>query len=246
MRLLTLPILATLVVMFLAAGAFASPVESTLSITNVSQPGSPITIVGTVNVNEHTSVQFPYSFRTEVSLTNVSPKAVLAMVVMTDIRNATEIDLNNTRKDDYFFGSDSFEPNTVVMVDDTLGPYGKPRAEAELEPKRPTAIAKVEFVQFADGSVWGDPAAGKDLLRERRLALDELRFLENTSRMKGEQQFVEELEKPSQLSAILNLQQLYNSNEGDASAVLQKIASMLEQANLHRRTMRSATTQHQP
>jgi hypothetical protein len=127
-------------------------------------------------------------------------------------------------------------------LNDTFGPYGEPQARVDPGASGPTAIAEVEFVQFVDGTIWGDRAAGKDLLQERSLALDKLKFLSDTYRMKGEQQFVSELKNPSELVAILNLQRLYSSNKGNATAVIDKITGMLEQANQHLHAFRSATT----
>jgi hypothetical protein len=233
---LSLLTIATTMAIFLDPNAFAGRSESAISITDASRADSPVAIVGTVLAKEEDSGLLRYSFRTNASLTNESQKPILAFVIRIATTSANKMDLDNTRNDDYFF-AEPFEPNTTVKLAQSDGPFGKSKAEVEALPSQPGAVASVKFVQFTDGSIWGDPAAGQDVLKERRLTRDELGSLGNSYRTRGEQGFVEELKKPSQLNLIVYLQQLYDSNGKDTTSVIEKLTSMIEYADRHQRDM---------
>jgi hypothetical protein len=227
----------TVIAVSLGANAFGAPQESTISITDASRADSPISITGTVLATEEDSGLLRYSFRTDASLTNVSRRTILAVIVRIDTTGAGKIDLHNTRKNDYFF-AEAFQPDTTLKLEESAGPFGEPQAEAEAPAAQPArTVASVKFVQFGDGVIWGDPAAGQDILQERRLAWDQLSSLANTYRTSGEQQFVEELKKPAQLILIEYLQKLYDSNGHDAVSVIKKLTSMIEYADGHQRNM---------
>jgi hypothetical protein len=231
----------TMTVVLLVTELFASRAESVIPIIDASPAGSPIAIVGTVLATDADSGLLRYSFRTDASLTNVSRKPILATVIKINTTGANKMDQFNTRKDDYFF-AESFQPNTTERLEQSDGPFGESQGEVDAPPAQPRVVASVTFAQFADGTIWGDPAAGRDILQERRLTLDQLSSLATAYRTGGEPQFQEELKKPSQLNLILYLQQLYDSNRNDLARVIKKLTRMIDYADHHQREMQSRET----
>ena len=61
-----------------------------------------------------------------------------------------------------------------------------PGEQAKSEPGENTPTAYVAFVQFEDGSTWGDSTLGKALLRDRYLQWDRLRAFEQIYHANGE------------------------------------------------------------
>jgi hypothetical protein len=217
--------------------AFAAPQELTIPTLDASKAGSPIKLSGSVFFTDEASGVLRYSFRTRLTATNVSSKSVLAVVTMIRTRGTGKIELHNTRKDDYFFRSETLEPNASVSMEEIAGPFGEPTAEIEGRPStEPKAVAAVTFVQFADGSTWGDKTEGQDLLLKRRPALAQLKLLAEIYQTQGEEPFVGALNKPSSFEAIASLQQLYVSSK-EAAGVLKRLTHMIKCAEEHERAM---------
>jgi hypothetical protein len=126
------------------------------------------------------------------------------------------------------------KPDATDVWRDSLGPFGEPRSETELKPEEPRATTQIIFVQFVDGSIWGDPAKADDAFRDRVLTENELKLLIETYRTEGKEQFFTELMKPTRLAAIGTLQRLYADTK-DTDRVSTKAVSMLKIAELHRR-----------
>ena len=132
-----------------------------------------------------------------------------------------------------FFTSEMLKPDASDVWHDSFGPFGEPTGETELKPEEPRATARIIFVQFEDGSIWGDPAKADDASRDRVLTQNELKLLIETYRTEGKEQFFTELMKPTRLAAIGTLQRLYADTK-DTDRVITKAVSMLKIAELHR------------
>ena len=104
---------------------------------------------------------------------------------------------------------------------------------------RPSASAQVEFVQFSDGSTWGDVEVAKDDLKARRASLQELKALERIYIESGEQAFREELSKQTDLPCINSVQSACKDDGDYSRCTLNKVRGMLEAASNHQREMRS-------
>jgi len=117
---------------------------------------------------------------------------------------------------------------------------------AGIGPQALNAVGKPVFVQFADGSTWGEREAWQGVLHDRSKALDRLLSLQQTYRTRGEKDFVEELIKPAQdaetdlLPAVIgSLQATYRSHGNDLKLVLAKLDQMLGSAERHLRDLRT-------
>ena len=114
-------------------------------IQDVSEKGGPLVLGPSVTADEY--------YDWNVTAQNVSEKEILAYAV-----NFDEL---VTRRDLYF-GKDhpSFSSKSTQVIMELPG-----------APKPSTIRAVVTWVQFADGTEWGDPKAGEELLRNRAASL---------------------------------------------------------------------------
>lgn len=119
---------------------------------------------------------------------NLSDKNILAMTAVvrtTDERGQTAPCFSMM---DYAFKSGVLAPQ-----EDRLACLIDP---AELGAKVKEVVAAVTFVQFDDGTTWGDPEAGRELLAGRPQKLAFLQHLVDTYYERGEDAFVAALNEP--------------------------------------------------
>jgi hypothetical protein len=216
----------------LTGAAFVSPQQTTIAVVNISESGSPVLLSGTVTAGDEGSGVLRYSLTKDISCTNVSTKNILLAITRIKVTRLTTIDVDETRSEDYFFTSEVLKPDATDVWHDSFGPFGKPTGETELKPEEPRAAARIIFVQFADGSIWGDPTQAEDALRDRADTERELKLLVETYRTQGNEQFLTELTKPTRLGGIGILQRLYADTK-DTDRVIRKVVSMLKCADLH-------------
>jgi hypothetical protein len=215
----------------------SSKLETTSPVVQIGQDGSPLEISGNVTAGDEGSGVLRYSISRKLTVNNVSSKSIMLAVLEVNIRNISKIDVHSTREDDDFFRPDSFAPNTTKTLEESTGPFGEPTSGAVLEPAAPEATVRVVFVQFADGSTWGNPDAGRRALRERYLSWDEMKLLSEAYQKDGKERFGAELLKPTDLQAIRKLQRLYADGPKDMAVVLNEMSTMLRYADLHQRGM---------
>ena len=221
--------LKAIIAMFtLSAVAFGS---SSLTLTDISTPGSPLVLTGNVRViDEAKSELARFSYAAKVTVKNESSKVVLLSVIEMRIRGTNGTEVTSTETDDYFFTSDTLDPGATKLIHDILRPiYSKNEGESRALPK---ARASVKFVQFLDGTTWGAPDGDNGSLRERSQTWKTLEALAHTHKTSGEQAFLDELMAPSELQTVCYLQRLYLRSK-DCKAVLAEVESMLLNARLH-------------
>jgi hypothetical protein len=226
------------IVVFLSVAVFGSVRTSETSLVDASQPGSPVVLSGAVTAHDEIATEWiRFSFRTSISATNVSQKSILLILLKIDMTSANGLGIHHSRSNDYFFTTDVFSPDSSQTIEETIGPVGELQGKTEAQPPGPTAIAEVVFVQFADGSTWGNSSEGKDILQERRATWDRLRFLMRVHQSKSQKDFIDDLMQTSRLPGIGHLQWLYKNNNSDPAIVFKNLADMLHNAELHQSAM---------
>jgi len=138
---------------------------------------------------------------------------------------------------DYFFSSDELRLTSTLDVDISLEHYGSRVAGSPSPQVR--ADARLDFVQFADGTTWGhDPEKKEDILKVRKATIHELDILKAAFEKSGNEGFVTELTRNRYSPpAISNLQSIYRE-EGLEKA--QATAwRMIKSANNHYQKTRS-------
>jgi hypothetical protein len=204
--------------------------QRTIAVSDNSENGSPVTLSGTMVALDDGGGLRPYTLKKNIFSTNLSDQGIILMVTKIEVSGLTKVDAKETRTDDYFFTGDVLGPGDTKTLEDSSEKFGAPGRNTKVEPQDPLATARVIFVQFLDGTVWGDESAAKGALRTRQFTLDKLRVLAGTYKA-GSEQFKDELVKPSELLAIVGLQQLYA--KGGSKAAIERVGYMLHYAEIH-------------
>jgi hypothetical protein len=205
---------------------------------------SPIHVSGYIEFSDHPSEVMRYSYQVHASAKNVSNKDVLLMLIHFEANGGSGPGLDDNSQYEYFFG-EGLRPNMSEIVSKSPIRFsaptvnGAPADTNDLVTLRPKAIAQVEFVQFSDGSTWGDVESAKDDVKARRASLKELKALDRIYSESGEQAFREELSKQTALPCINSLQSACKSDADFSRCTLDKVRVMLEAASNHQREMRS-------
>lgn len=223
---------ATLTCFVLLAGTSltATQSESVLPVVDVSYSGAPLKVTGTVTASDEPSEVPRYRFAANVAMTNVSAKPILLMLVTLDIVSTLPMSLNHLEEEDYFFEPRLLQPQSSAILQRALGKFSEPSRKEDLLAKvRPSAHAKVVFVQFSDGSSWGDAVAAERSLSNRQKALERLEVLDQVYRKRGKKEFLSQLLQPTLLQPIFSLQYLYRQ-KGDLTPVLASLDNMLQTA----------------
>ena len=163
------------------------PFDSTMVAEN------PIQATGTLSVREAVlGNQVQSLWEQNVVAKNLSNKPVLLLIGVLEAVGPYS-DGGYRLIEDRFFSQDVIQPgDTFRLMTGTTG-RGECCINPLDEPRDPKSAFRVEFVQFADGSIFGDSAKAKDVLANRSSTLLALRKLDRTYSAQGEQKFLSEL-----------------------------------------------------
>lgn len=221
---------------------FAAPQSQvTIPVAVTTAPDCPVTLTGQITYIDKGSGVARYSSEGKLLAKNISDKPILLLIVKGEFDDGRAIRTAQTNQNDYFFVSDMFSPNAIVSLDISAGARGYGSAEQH-NPPPPTprhATAYVAFVEFDDGSYWGNLGAAEEVLQDRIAAWRRLNELQQIYRLKGEQAFLAELTRNSNPIAIEWLRDTYEKDKNLAAAVVQ-LNEMLAAADSHQ----NATTPH--
>jgi hypothetical protein len=167
-----------------------SQLTFTVPVMDKSAPGSPLEISGTASFTEQVvanSVTSSSDFR--VDARNVSGKAIIFLLAYFDDAGPHGGGTHHVIEIDHFFRREVIAPGQAFVLARSA-PGGRtvaccinPLAPAD-EPK---ADVSVEYVQFADGSSFGDETTAKDILQVRSVILEALQRLDGAD---NEQKFL--------------------------------------------------------
>jgi hypothetical protein len=186
-------------------GASCSAVERRMRLRDVSAKESPISVSGYVTYRYDDSKNFPFSYQENISAKNVSSKSVLLMVMHVEANGTPGRD--ETYSQEYFF-ENALEPGAVEVHDEPGTSFGQavngtPLIDSEHDPHA-VAKVRVEFVQFSDGSTWGDAGAAEHVLKMRSETLAELDKLEHIYEQAREDAFLEELARADDYLPVIS------------------------------------------
>jgi hypothetical protein len=158
-----------------------------IEMSDFSPPGSPVTL--SVMVDTEASRQFA-----NVLAHNNAMKGVLAIVVVVQLCDSRGQVLPITTRQDYVFKHGVIGPGNDRGIAFAEWPLELPQSIGSVTAHReanvtPHAEGSVKFVQFDDGSIWGDPQAAKRMLAERPEKLAFLQHLVDVYNMDGEAAF---------------------------------------------------------
>ena len=157
-----------------------SQLTYTVPVVDKSGPGSPLAISGTASFTELFTVQsVASSGNFSVKARNRSGKSIILMLAGFDAAGPHGGGTHHAIKIDHFFWGgiapgESFElargrwrKQISALRRDSLEPAAEPKAEV-----------RIQYVQFEDGSIFGDEAAAKGAIDLRPVILEALRRLD--------------------------------------------------------------------
>ncbi|MGA9931608.1 MAG: hypothetical protein WBQ13_11715, partial [Terriglobales bacterium] len=211
---------------------------SRYELRDISAHGSAIHVGGNVTFQDNPAVVIRYSYQVDAFAKNASKKQVLSWSVRFQTNGGSATGLNLSYSHDYFFSgdvlapgvSDSIQPSPIRFGRATVN--GAPIAEdADSSRQATTASARVEFVQFTDGSTWGDSETEAEVFRERRETFHKLESLQGIYSEQGERAFLDALGEPTTLTCIESVKMDCQNNNDNSSCALGAIHKMLESAH---------------
>jgi hypothetical protein len=242
---LLIPFLLT-ALLSLASSAFCFVEQIKMKVTDASDSGSPITLSGEVVFTDAQTSPTPYSFQATASATNVSGRDILLVVVSFEVTGTHKFDLLETDQQDYFFSPHPLRPGAAQEFDPFSARYGPSAGRTDPEQTEPQATARLEFVQFADGSIWGDADSAEQTMEFRKETLTELNMLQKVYRSGGGQAFTEELSKPSILPAINALKDVCSEKKNDSGCLVDAMTRVIQDAKQHAVGLRPDKAVHRP
>ena len=202
-------------------GEFVVPIEDKSGV------GSPVQVAGEVSFVEMVVAnEVSISRSAVVKVQNISDKPILLLVAsLIDSGRRSSLEDFDLTKDDFFEDKtiQSREEVTLLGPPDGEAHTVEPIRSATGEGKPPKAEFRLQFVQFADGSIFGDPETGRKQIASRQSTLSALQALDKAYREQGESGLLQTLEqypaakRPDALWAQIREQQRVN---GTAPAVL--------------------------
>lgn len=235
-----------------------APQQSTIPVVVPAQSGAPVVLSGVLTAARTRAQRLRYTYQANLFFTNASGKGILLSITTVDVA-ATEGEYEQaiasslippsrklTRIDDYFFTPYVFNAGATRNWQELLDPVSASEGRSGAAPIPVSATGAVVFVQFTDGTTWGDEKAAAEALQTRRLSFEKLRLLEKICQTQGPQDFVDELMKPSELLIVSTLQRCYRETNKDVRAVIEELTRMLRSAELHTSDLPRASNPLQP
>jgi hypothetical protein len=194
-------------------------------LQNLSSHRSPIQITGYVTLQDNPAENIR-SYWVHASAKNTSKKGIAAWFASLETGGGGGPELNLKESHDYFFTGDVLAPNDAEAISAQScsirlvlrAPNGNPDTEkVEGSALHPTASVRVEFVQFTDGSIWGDRDQAAQVQLERRETLDKIKSLEQIYSKHGEKAFMDALSEPTALACFERVKTLCRNGNADSS-----------------------------
>jgi hypothetical protein len=149
----------------------------------------------------------PFSYGEDIFAENVSNQAVLLMTIHIEATGIGMPPDDFTYTEDYLF-SDALRPGSVETRNFPAQSFGTPvngnQQTCEKSDPKISATATVEFVQFSDGSIWGDKDLAWFALDSRSKAVSELDWLEHIYEQRGNDSLLQELARADDYAVAIN------------------------------------------
>ena len=209
-----------------------------MRLQDVSAKGGPLRVSGAMLFQDNASKTIRYVYQIEGSVANVSGKGIVLMVIHFRSTGVDGPSLDYTYQDDRFFSLDVLDAAKVESFRSPSLKFGAPTVngqpmQEDVDTKSgPVATAQVKFVQFIDGSTWGDPQSGRELGIVRNQTVQEISRLKRVLADSGEQALKSELSKiDNPLPSVGSV--IHDCDGKAASCVADGLRSMIEAVRQH-------------
>jgi len=240
-----IPFIFLLCALCLSRSSAAQLEAITVPVIDKSGAASPFQVSGRFLLQEAVhGNQLEWSWGQKVAVKNVSGKPVLLFVAtLTEIgrypkgQHAAPGDgPTYVIEDDRFFSENLIRPGESLTLRDTEP--GAPSVACCINPlaekSDPAARYYLGFVQFADGSTFGDPDEARDALALRETILRGLRELNQSYAEHGDQGFTAKLKEQSPFSATASFGQIITKyREGGIGLAIDTTRHILTTAEKH-------------
>lgn len=212
--------------------------QTIVPMTDVSAPGSPVRNSGEINLIEEPSGSRSTVASSEEDWTvkNASTKPVVAIVESLAIEYPSGHKSGRKAQYELFFYRDLMKPGDEISFSQDE-PEVVRTGRLAAGPVKAKCEVKALWIQYADGSTFGDAKYGESLLAGRRLTLEGLSRLRDVYTQKGPEQFAREVEKKVQpvvgdsyLDVYLGQLRSYYSQTNDVQGTYNKLKTWLDTA----------------
>jgi len=192
----------------------------TIPVVDKSESGSPLKISGTASFTElivADAVESSSSFK--VDARNVGEKAIILVRAHFEKTGPHGVGTHQVIQRDHFFWGNIAPGESLVLA---RGPLAKRPSACCISPRGPAnelkAEVRVQYVQFIDGSTFGDETTAKDILGTRLAILDALRRLDNASNSENFLALLEQKIQPADADIFLETFRRTRKSHGTAAA----------------------------
>ena len=222
-----------LVAVALCAAAVGGDVVVTLHDTSPSQ--SPLASTGTITLSESSSQGMLLMSHSDAwDVMNRSSKPIVAIVSTAFIQYANGQKGEEQAQYDAFFHYTLLDPGVQITL--SSGPSSQFAAPASsLDPAAPSCEVVTRWVEFSDGTTYGDAKYASELLKGRKEIKAGLQRLEQALLTGGPDQFAKALQQtdPSQVAdAYIGHLRHVQSKDG-TSAAIAALQEHLQMVRLH-------------
>ncbi len=214
----------------------------TVPVVDRSPADCPFSYTGTVTLLEHVGLDNTYEgYAGDLAIRNNSGKAVVAVVTTVLVHYSNGLNATQEDIEENFWtptpdlpGQEFTTPLSAVRPNAlTEKPVSGRTAESVgLRPQPPSVEVIARWVQFADGSSWGDKQNQQvqETLDRRRRDIDTMRRLANMYDTQGPEAFAREIEQLPPGSFAYYLRALLKK-QGNSQLVIEKLRMRLQVAD---------------
>lgn len=191
--------------------------STTVSVTDLTAASKLISFAGQIEIRgRKTEGALHQRQNGRIAVRNVSGKPIVALIATIKRGGFWGAEPPILYRHDFFFKPHSFGPNDTIpdiRIDDDIA---LPQSELIAE-QRPYVQANLQFVQFEDGTTWGDTQMAEELFRQRKDVEKFLRDLVDIYESKGPVAFAAALsaQQPPRTSVASVSRRIATQNEKD-------------------------------
>ena len=205
-----------------------SQLTFTVPVVDKSDPASPLEISGTATFTEQIVANSVTAFSEfKINARNTSGKGIVLLLAYFDEMGPHGGGTQHIIQIDYFFRRHIAPGDSFALARSSPGRRTSACCVNPLEPPtEPTADVRVQYVQFADSSSFGEDATAEDILATRSVILAALRRIDHASTKEQFLKFLAQRVQPEPADNFLEVVRYTEKNRGIAAARVQIHAAL--------------------